>query len=184
MAGLARRRVRDGGGTAAAASSRIEASGFLGHELVRPWRLLGRFAGQGWATWRRPGQGPVVSRADRARDAGEWALAARYYRQALQAMPEASAIWVQYGHALKELGQVAEAEAAYRRSLALRPDMADTHLQLGHALKLQGRIDEAAAAYLRAAALDPVLQHPRDELIGLGWTPQQIERVLTRASRR
>ena len=62
--------------------------------------------------------------------------------------------------------------------------MADTHLQLGHALKLQGRIDEAAAAYLRAAALDPVLHHPRDELIGLGWTPQQIERVLTRASRR
>ena len=158
-----------------------EASGFLGHELVRPWRLFGRFAGQRWASWRQPGQGPVVSRADRARDAGEWALAARHYREALQAMPEASAIWVQYGHALKESGNTAEAEAAYRRSLALRPDTADTHLQLGHALKLQGRIDEAAAAYLRAAALDPVLQHPRDELIGLGWTPQRIEQTLAAA---
>ena len=56
--------------------------------------------------------------------------------------------------------------------------MADTHLQLGHALKLQGRTDEAAAAYLRAAALNPVLQHPRDELIGLGWTRQRIEQVV------
>ncbi len=155
-----------------------EASGFLGHELVRPWRRLGRFAGQGWASWRRPGHGPLVSRADRARDAGEWARAARHYRQALRAMPEAAAIWVQYGHALKESGNIAEAEAAYRRSLALRPEIADTHLQLGHALKLQGRIDEAATAYLRAAALDPVLRHPRDELIGLGWTTRRIERVL------
>ena len=155
-----------------------EVSGFLGHELFRPWRRLGRFAGQGWASWRRPGHGPLVSRADRARDAGEWALAARYYRQALLAMPDASAIWVQYGHALKESGNIAEAEAAYRRSLALRPEMADTHLQLGHALKLQGRTDEAAAAYLRAAALDPVRRHPRDELIGLGWTRERIERTV------
>ena len=154
-------------------------SGFLGHELARPWRLLGRLAGQGWASWRRPGHGPVVSRADRARDAGEWALAARYYRDALQAMPQAAAIWVQYGHALKESGNIAEAEAAYRRSLALHPEMADTHLQLGHALKLQGRTGEAAASYLRAVALDPVLSHPRDELIGLGWTREQIERTLT-----
>jgi hypothetical protein len=56
--------------------------------------------------------------------------------------------------------------------------VADTHLQLGHALKLQGRIDEAAAAYLRSAALDPMLHHPRDELIGLGWTGARIEQAL------
>ena len=39
--------------------------------------------------------------ADRARDLGQWEIAARHYRQALQAMPEASAIWVRYGHALR-----------------------------------------------------------------------------------
>jgi tetratricopeptide (TPR) repeat protein len=155
-----------------------QSSGFLGHELVRPWCLLGRFAGQGWASWRRPGCGPVVSRGDRARDLGQWELAARHYRQALQAMPNAAAIWVQYGHALKESGNIAEAEAAYRRSLVLSPDIADTHLQLGHALKLQGRLGEAAASYLRAAVLDPARDDPRDELIGLGWTMARIEETL------
>jgi tetratricopeptide (TPR) repeat protein len=159
-----------------------EASGFLGHELVRPWCLLGRFAGQGWASWRRPGHGPLVSRGDRARDLGQWEVAARHYREALQAVPQASAIWVQYGHALKESGNIAEAEAAYRRSLALSPDTADTHLQLGHALKLQGRTGEAVASYLRAAALDPARSHPQDELIGLGWTTARIEQSVAAAA--
>ncbi len=151
-------------------------SGFFGHEIVRPWCAFSRFAVHRWATWRRPGGGPQASLGDRARDAGEWGLAAGYYRQALQAMPAAFAIWVQYGHALKENGQAAEAEEAYRRSLSLSPDTADTHLQLGHVLKLQGRTDEAAAAYLRSVALDPGLRHPRDELISFGWTKERIER--------
>jgi len=150
--------------------------GFLVHEIVRPW--CGRFAVQRWAAWRHPGGGPQASRADRARDAGEWDLAAGYYREALQAMPSASAIWVQYGHALKESGHIAEAEGAYRRSLSLSPDAADTHLQLGHALKLQRRMGEAEAAYLRSAVLDPALRHPRDELIGLGWTRERIEQQM------
>jgi tetratricopeptide (TPR) repeat protein len=153
-------------------------SGFLGHEMVRPWYALGRIALHRWATWRRPGGGPQASRADRARDAGEWELAAEYYSEALQAMPGAFAIWVQYGHALKESGRVGAAERAYRLSLSLSPDTADTHLQLGHVLKLLGRMDEAAAAYLRSAALDPALRHPRDELIGLGWTRERIERAV------
>ena len=127
--------------------------------------------------WRRPSGGPLVSQGDQARAAGEWELAARYYRAALRAMPEASAIWVQYGHALKETGYVVEAEEAYRQALRVGADMADTHLQLGHALKLQGRTDEAAAAYLRAAALDPALRHARRELIGLGWTPARIDQT-------
>ena len=155
-----------------------ESGGFLAHEIVRPWYMFARFAERQWTAWQRPSGGPAVFRGDRARDAGEWELAARYYLEALQAMPNASAVWVQYGHALKETGHVIEAEKAYRRSLSLSADVADTHLQLGHALKLQGRIDEAAAAYLRSAALDPTLRHPRDELIGLGWTGARIEQAL------
>jgi tetratricopeptide (TPR) repeat protein len=153
-------------------------SGFLAHETVRPWCVLGRFVVHQWAAWRRPGGGPQASRADRARDAGEWDLAAGYYREALRAMPSASAIWIQYGHALKESRHIAEAEMAYRRSLSLSPDAADTHLQLGHVLKLQQRMGEAEAAYLRSAALDPALCHPRDELIGLGWTRERIEQQM------
>ena len=89
-------------------------------------------------------------------------------------MPNAPEMWVQYGHALKESGDVTGAEAAYRKSLDLDPDSADAHLQLGHALKIQGRIDEAVGAYFRSIALDPAPRHPRDELIALGWTAEQI----------
>lgn len=152
--------------------------GFLVHEMVRPWFALGRFVRHRWVPWLRPGGGggAAVARGNRARDTGEWALAARCYRAALQALPNASAIWVQYGHALKEAGNVAEAEKAYRQSLRLSPDTADTHLQLGHALKLQGRTGEAEQAYLRSAVLDPALGYARDELVGLGWTAERIER--------
>ena len=88
-----------------------------------------------------------------------------------------AAIWVQYGHALKENGRWAEAETAYRRSLACDPSLADTHLQLGHVLKLQGRMPAAQAAYLRAFALDPALPYPTEELTGLGWSPTHLSRL-------
>ena len=45
-----------------------------------------------------------ITLADRARDAGQWNLAARYYRQALDRNPRNPPIWVQYGHALKNPG--------------------------------------------------------------------------------
>jgi len=95
-------------------------------------------------------------------------------------MPNAPEMWVQYGHALKESGNVPEAEAAYRKSINLDPDSADAHLQLGHALKIQGRINEAVGTYFRSLALDPAPRHPRDELIALGWTTEQIEQQLRR----
>jgi Flp pilus assembly protein TadD len=111
---------------------------------------------------------------DDARDAGKWGLAARHYREALRTLPNASAVWVQYGHAVKESGCLAEAEQAYRQSLKLNSDLADTHLQLGHALKLQGRRGEAERAYLRSAALDPPAPDACAELIAFGWTPERI----------
>jgi tetratricopeptide (TPR) repeat protein len=154
-------------------------SSFPAHEATRPWFALGQFVERHRGWWRRIGEAGAagLSRANSARDAGEWQLAARRYRDVLRVLPNASAIWVQYGHALKEAGNVVEAEQAYRRAMSLSPNTADTHLQLGHALKLQGRIDEAIEAYLRSAALDPARRHARDELIGLGLTADGIEEV-------
>ena len=123
---------------------------------------------------------PLISRADRARDARDWVTAARYYRKALDQNPDNPPIWVQYGHALKESGSLSEAEDAYRKSLELDGDVADTHLQLGHALKIQGRKIEASAAYLRALALDPGLDHASAELKALGWTRGRIQLALRR----
>jgi tetratricopeptide (TPR) repeat protein len=122
----------------------------------------------------------VTALADRARDSGQWELAAQLYRKALHRNPQSQAIWVQYGHVLKESGELrdpdmlAQAETAYRRALSLNPGAADPHLQLGHVLKLQGKTEEAAAAYLRAFALDPSTPYPLQELSGLGWSEDQM----------
>ena len=96
--------------------------------------------------------GALIRAGDRARDAGNWALAAPRYRRALDRAPELAPIWVQLGHALKEQGDYAAAEAAYRRSLALDGRVRDTFLQLGHLLRQQERWDEAVDAYARADA--------------------------------
>src|SRR5438309_9006663 len=89
----------------------------------------------------------VISKADRARDAGNYATAARLYRRALAFDPRRTDIRVQLAHMLKELTRFGEAEAAYRQALAQLPDHGDLHRQLGHLLKLLGRIKEAIAAY-------------------------------------
>ena len=118
----------------------------------------------------RRGKGSLISRADRAREAQQWDIAADLYRRALDRNPDRPDIWVQYGHALKESGNPVEAERAYRAAIARDPGAAEPHLQLGHVLKLQGKQEEAEAAYLRAFALDPGLPHPGAGLHGLGWS--------------
>jgi len=141
-------------------------------DLLRPrrWeRLQGRHIP---LLTRKRANSSVISLADRARDAGQWELAAAYYRTALRRKPENPPIWVQYGHVLKESGHLAEAEKAYRVALAYDQSIADSHLQLGHALKLQGKKEEALAAYMRAFALDSSLASldgARFELAELGW---------------
>jgi GT2 family glycosyltransferase len=126
----------------------------------------------------------VITLADRARDAGEWELAAQLYREILDRNPGNPPIWVQYGHALKESGRLrdprklVQAERAYRRSLSLGPGVADTYLQLGHVLKLQGKSEEAQAAYLRAFALDPEMPYTLQELAGLGCSENWIAELV------
>ncbi len=95
------------------------------------------------------------TRANRARDARQWELAARFFADELDRDPYAAAIWVQFGHALKEAGRIPEAEAAYRNAVRLRGETLDTLLPLGHALTLQDKCAEAAQIYARALDLSP-----------------------------
>lgn len=121
----------------------------------------------------------LLDRGDRARDAGNWPVAARSYQQALAGRPGLTTIWVQLGHALKEQGEHDAAEAAYRRALALDPLAADSHLQLGHLRKLRRYPADAIAAYAAAVRLDPELAAAREALAAaLGYSPPEIARAL------
>jgi tetratricopeptide (TPR) repeat protein len=59
---------------------------------------------------------PPIALANRARDAGKWELAVRYYRDALDVEPEDPQIWLQCGLALEKAGKTPEAKIAYQRS--------------------------------------------------------------------
>jgi GT2 family glycosyltransferase/tetratricopeptide (TPR) repeat protein len=124
----------------------------------------------------------IITRADQARAAGEWQLAAGLYRVALERTPKNPPIWIQYGHALKESGSPAEAETAYRTAIAYEPADADAHLQLGHALKLQGKRGEAEAAYRQAWVLDRSLAEAARELAAFGWTRQRLAEAANRSA--
>jgi len=130
----------------------------------------------------------ITALANSARDARQWELAVRLYRQTLDRDPRNPPIWVQYGHALKESGELrdpdklARAELAYRQALSLDPGVADSYLQLGHALKLQGRKEEAIAAYLRAFALDASRSDAIDELSGFGWSEVELSELRYQAA--
>jgi tetratricopeptide (TPR) repeat protein len=173
-AGFAAARVRPDALTAASRSRSIA------HDLARPGFILAqRVRRDGWRGLlpTRSGLPAGLAQADRARDRGQWQRAAIYYRKALAEEPEAAAIWVQYGHALKEMGDIAAAEAAYREALRHDADAADIWLQLGHALKLQGRIGEAEAAYQQALSLDPGLDNAARELLAVVRDRQAADAV-------
>jgi tetratricopeptide (TPR) repeat protein len=115
-----------------------------------------------------------IALGNRARDACQWAIAAEHYRAALVIAPENAAIWVQYGHALKETGHHGRAEAAYRRAIDESPATADAHVQLGILLRTQGRKAEAETAFLRALRLDPRLTPTSQDLAEFGWTEERL----------
>ncbi len=91
---------------------------------------------------------------DEARGEREWKIAALAYRRYLDENPGDFAIWVQYGHALKESGSLKDAEEAYMRALALSEGDADLMLNLGHLKKIQGDIPAAEEFYRRSFAVD------------------------------
>jgi tetratricopeptide (TPR) repeat protein len=141
-------------------------------------KLQNLFSWTGGAAARRERARKLAAAGDRARDRGEWAIAARQYERALTLDPDRAPIWVQYGHALKEQGDLAGAEAAYKKSIEIDEATADAHLQLGHVLKLQGRKTDAISAYLDALIRDPEFSEPRRELAALDYPLTDFQAVL------
>ncbi|TDH64672.1 glycosyltransferase [Dankookia rubra] len=108
----------------------------------------------------------LVGEGDRLRDRRAWADAAEAYGQYLRLRPADGAIWIQYGHCLKESGDPKGALLCYREAEKLQPGDSDLQLQIGHALKLLGRAEEALGAYAMALSLDPGNVDARRELLG------------------
>ena len=120
----------------------------------------------------------MLSRADAARDSGDFRGAAFLYDEALRLTPDNAGAHVQCGHMFKETADLARAEAHYLAALRLTPDDADLSLQLGHFYKTAGRLKQSAAAYGRAAALMPGWTEPALELERLqaaGWRADRSE---------
>lgn len=114
-----------------------------------------------------PSAASLFQRADGCRDQRKWAEAAALYEQGLALSPGAFAMWVQFGHMLKESGALAKAQAAYQRALRLRPNDTDLHIQLGHLHLLRDSPGNAREHYACAISLgsrDPnAVQFLRDQ---------------------
>ena len=79
----------------------------------------------------------------------QWPEAARIFRKLLVVAHD-PAIWMQYGHALKETGFYEAAAEAYQKAGFGAGANQDFYLQLGHLYKIVGDFDRANASYIRA----------------------------------
>lgn len=90
-----------------------------------------------------------ISEARNAARSQNWAKAEYIYSTVLQHHPNMAAIWVQYGHALKEQGKVEQATEAYVKAATIVPTV-DTFLQLGHGYRLLGLDSLAKEAFAKS----------------------------------
>lgn len=120
-----------------------------------------------WGTASRRRSNDILLSANQARDRKDWTNAAQKYREYLAREPEHFEIWVQLGHALKELGQPSEALSSYSSALSLRNDDADLLLNIGHLYKLLNLVQEAKNYFRKSYNID---RNPsaRRELNSLG----------------
>ncbi len=93
-------------------------------------------------------------RANGARDVCQWEFAARCYADDLTRNSWDPAIWIQFGHALKEARRLSESETAYRTAVILDEAAIDALLSLGHVLTLQQKRAEAARIYTQTLDLE------------------------------
>ena len=90
-----------------------------------------------------------------AEDRGDWAEAARGYRQALLAGGPAAQPCFNLANALYALGQYARAGERYRQVLELDPEYWEAWNNLGTVLTFESQYEEALAAFRQALRLQP-----------------------------
>lgn len=102
----------------------------------------------------RTARSAIAAQADAARDIGEWADAARLYRDYINQNPADFGIWVQLGHCLKEAGDLDGALDAYQSARNIRHLDPDLLLSLGHLFKLRQAPSHAYSYYKLSYEID------------------------------
>jgi GT2 family glycosyltransferase/tetratricopeptide (TPR) repeat protein len=104
--------------------------------------------------WRR-GIGPHIRAADRAMLRADWAAAAASYAKIVAKQPGNAPMWIQYGHALKEMGDIVAAERAYASAVQSAQDSNDALFHHARALLALGRTDEAMQIFVDILNREP-----------------------------
>lgn len=103
----------------------------------------------------RGGKQPSERRlGDQARERGDWVAAAEHYRRHVDRNRTDFDIWVQLGHALKEIGRYEDAGRTYAQASELRPRDADLLLMRGHLAKTMGDTATALNLYTMSFNVD------------------------------
>jgi ADP-heptose:LPS heptosyltransferase len=115
------------------------------------------------------------------KEAGDWSLAERHYRTAVEKMPADADLALQLGHFFKVGGRLAEAINSYRRALELKPNWDEPRRELA-AIEAAGLRDPAAGSDF-AIELEPGLLAPSRalgrELHTLNLAPELAPRPVT-----
>ena len=115
----------------------------------------------------------VLALGQTAETAKDYALAERFYREALSMEPMRTEVWYfihnNLGYSLIQLGRHADAERCCRSAIDIDPARGNAHKNLGLALEGQGRFEDAARAYVAATqanAADARAYRRLEELVG------------------
>jgi len=120
-----------------------------------------------------------IGQGNEARDRRDWEAAARNYALAVQVSPRLGHIWIQLGHARKEMKMLLEAKSAYQHALELMPFDSDAHLQMGHLHSILGDEDAMIDCYWKSLFYDPDNVHAIQELRGHGLA-DDVDRIRSR----
>jgi GT2 family glycosyltransferase/glycosyltransferase involved in cell wall biosynthesis/Tfp pilus assembly protein PilF len=108
-----------------------------------------------------------IGRAQQQQARGNFGLAAKLYKRAVDLGAGRENVLKQYANMLKDSGEYAAAELVYEQCLQQAPLNPDTSLQLGHLFKLAGDKDKALSYYRTALQLSPEFLPARLEVVAL-----------------
>jgi protein O-GlcNAc transferase len=102
----------------------------------------------------------------RALDAGDWAMAASWFRKAIDLAPDNASLHHRLGTALSLTGDTRGAVEQFRDALRLSPQDAPSHFSLGVLLGSSGRDAEAVERFAAAVRYEPAYAEARLQLAG------------------